>query len=183
MCLRGDESAWGYLYNYVLAIIRSPRFRLRESPEDMAQSIICHLLDKGIDRVKDSRAFRAYVRRVAVNLVLDSFKKKALNTLSLDVQADDDNVAPLDPPSSNPGPEDVAMGVGFVQTLHDEMEKLPEKCQVVLNHYIDYKMGRYDSYSALAAQIGKSIGTLSSQVKRCLDILRRAGAIKIWLEA
>jgi hypothetical protein len=56
MCLRGDESAWAYIYNYVLTIARSPRFRLREAPEDMAQSIVCHLLEKGIDRLHDHRA-------------------------------------------------------------------------------------------------------------------------------
>jgi RNA polymerase sigma factor (sigma-70 family) len=183
MCLRGDESAWGYLYNYVLTIARSPRFRLREAPEDMAQSIVCHLLDKGIDRLQDHRAFRSFVRRVAVNLILDSFKKKDLNALSLDAQTDDACGPRSNPASGHPGPEDMTMGVDLVDTLREEMEKLPEKCRDVLNHYVDYKLGRYGSYKELAAKIGKSIGTLSSQVKRCLDILRAARPLKVWLGA
>lgn len=181
MCLRGDEAAWAYLYNYVLSIARSPRFRLRETPEDMAQSIVCHLLEKGIDRLKDSRAFRAYVRRVSVNLILDSFKRKMLYTQSLDGTPDEQK-APLEPVSHNPGPEDVALGVDFARILQAEMARLPDNCQAVLNHYIDYKMGQYESYKALAAKIGKSIGTLSSQVKRCMDVLRQAEPIRLWLE-
>lgn len=94
MCLRGDEAAWAYLYNYVLSIARSPRFRLRETPEDIAQSIVCHLLEKGIDRLKDSRAFRAYVRRVSVNLILDSFKRKVVYTQSLDGTPDEKKAPP-----------------------------------------------------------------------------------------
>jgi hypothetical protein len=43
-------------------------------------------------------------------------------------------------------------------------------------------MGVYESYKAMATKIGKSIGTLSSQVKRCLDVLRQAGSIRAWLE-
>lgn len=182
MCLRGDEAAWAYLYNYVLSIARSPRFRLREAPEDIAQSIVCHLLEKGIDRLKDSRAFRAYIRRVSVNLILDSFKRKMLYTQSLD-STPDEKKAPLEPVSHNPGPEDVALGVDLARTLQSEMARLPDNCRAVLNHYIDYKMGQYKSYKALAAKIGRSIGTLSSQVKRCLDVLRRAEPIRLWLEA
>jgi RNA polymerase sigma factor (sigma-70 family) len=181
MCLRGDDSAWGYVYRYVLTIARSPRFRLRETPEDMAQSIVCHLLDKGIDRLKDGNAFRAYVRQVAVNQILDSFKKKSVNPVSLDHAPGEGRVAP-DPASPAPGPEEVTIGTSLVRALQTEMGNLPEKCRVVLNHYIDYKMGRYASYKILAAKIGKSIGTLSSQVKRCLDILRKAEPIRIWLE-
>jgi RNA polymerase sigma factor (sigma-70 family) len=182
MCFRGDESAWGYLYNYVLKITRSPRFRLRETPEDMAQSIICHLLDKGIDRLKDHRAFRAYVRRVSVNLIIDSFKKKILNTLSLDAQDTDEKATPIEPVSGKPGPEDVALGTGLVEILQKELKNLPEKCRGVLDLYIDYKMGQYKSYKALAEKVGKTIGTLSSQVKRCLDMLRKAEPLRLWLE-
>ena len=181
MCRRGDEAAWAYLYNYVLCIARSRRFRLREAPEDIAQSVVCRLLEKGIDCIQDSRAFRAYVRRVSLNLILDSLKRKVLFTRSLDGDQDEKK-APLDPVSDNPGPEEVTLGADFARTLESEMARLPDNCRNVLDYYIDYKMGHYKNYKALAEKIGKSIGTLSSQVKRCLDILRRAEPIKLWIE-
>jgi hypothetical protein len=111
MCLRGDESAWAYIYNYVLTIARSPRFRLREAPEDMAQSIVCHLLEKGIDRLHDHRAFRGYVRRVSINLILDSLKRKIPYTMSLDIPPGGDRASLPDPVSDNPGPEDMTLGL------------------------------------------------------------------------
>ena len=181
MCLRGDQAAWKYIYNYVLAIARSPRWRLRETPEDMAQSIVCHLLDKGIERVKTKRAFRSFVRRVAVNFILDSFKGKAFFALSLDMGEDDDERPFPTPAATDPDPESLTMGHEFSEIIDQGIESWPRDAGRYWGAYVDYKMGKYRSYKALAEKFGAGIGTLSSRIKRCLDKLRMIGRIRAWL--
>lgn len=183
MCLRGDESAWEYVYNYVLVIARSPRWYLQDTPEDMAQSIVCHLLSKGIEQVRKQSAFRAYIKRVAVNLILDSFRKKKIVSRSLDSSDYSDNQPYFDPPSNNPGPEEMTFGKEFLQKINSAMRDLSENCRDTLYAYIDYKMGGCDSYKTLADKLGKSIGTLSSLIKRCLDKLRMVEEIRVWLKS
>ena len=181
MCLRGEESAWAYVYNYVLCIARSPRWGLRDTPEDMAQSIVCHLLNQGIDNVRKHTAFRSFVKRVSINFILDSFKKKQI-PLQVGNQTDSDRSEQLpDPPSNNPGPEEMVLSNELARIIGKAIGMLSQKCQVVLNAYVDYKFGYFQSYKALAEHFGKSIGTLSSQVKRCLDQLRGIEEIREWL--
>jgi len=182
MCLRGEESAWEYVYNYVLMISRSPRWRLRDTPEDMAQSIVCHLLKKGIDQVRDQNAFRSFIKTVAVNFILDSFKKNYVKAGSLDSSDYNEGRSDFDVKSGNPGPEDLALEKELNRVLHQAIYSLSKKCQPILEAYIEYKKGRYKSYKVLAEKFGKTIGTLSSQIKRCLDLLRLNDEIRLWLE-
>ena len=183
MCLRGDESAWTYIYNYSLCIARNPRWRLRDSPEDTAQGIVCHLLGKGIDQVKDPNAFRGFVGTLARNFILDSFKKRELPCKSLNggLHEDDDRVH--DPKSHAPGPEELAFENSLLQIIDDGLATLSEQCRNALNGYIDYKMGLYESYGALAQKFQVEVGTLSSKITRCLKQLKQVKTIKAWMEA
>ncbi|HIP39855.1 MAG TPA: sigma-70 family RNA polymerase sigma factor [Desulfocapsa sulfexigens] len=183
MCLRGDESAWAYIYNYALCISRSPRWRLRESPEDTAQGIVCHLLGKGIDQVRDPNTFRGFVRSVAINFIRDSFKKRELQCSSLDSRCNDDNHHGLDPKSHAPGPEELVLENSLLQVIDKGLASLSEQCRTSLTGYIDYKMGFYKSYAALAKEFEIGVGTLSSRVTRCLDQLRQVKTIQGWMEA
>ena len=182
MCLRGDDSAWTYVYRYALAIARSPRWKLRDSPEDMAQSIVCHILTKGLDQVRAPKAFRGFIRRLAVNFILDHLKKKGLSYQSLSGEGPDGEDWEYEPASENPGPEDLFFGSEFFQLLDRATSSLPKKCRDTLKGYRDYKLGEFDSYKSLAKHFGLSIGTLSSQIKRCLDRLLGVKEIKAWLE-
>ena len=182
MCVRGEESAWDYVQRYVLTIAKSPKWQLRESPEDTAQGIVCHLLTKGLEKVNQPKAFRGFIARVAVNFILDKLKGTRVFFESIDAAAADDDRPPLDIEADNPGPEELVLGDGLVLTLKRAIESLSSRCHEVLTAYVDYKNGLYDSYRELAAACGRSIGTLSSQIKRCLDELRQDADIKAWLE-
>ena len=183
MCLRGDDAAWGYIYNYVLKIARSPLWRLRESPEDMAQGIVCHLLGKGIDQVHDPKAFRGFVCAVAKNFIRDSFKKHELQCSSLSDGQDEEDDRGHDPESHAPGPEELVFEDALLLAIKNGLDALSEQCRNTLNIYIDYRMGRYQSYTCFAEKFGVGVGTLSSRVTRCLEKLRQVKTIKIWLEA
>jgi RNA polymerase sigma factor (sigma-70 family) len=183
MCLQGNEGAWRYVFNYVLAVARSPKWRLRDTPEDLAQGIVCRLLER-IDRVREPKAFRGFIRQVAVHFVLDHVRGLRPGLESLDARdpGDDRREVP-EPVSENPGPEDLVLGSSLLQTLQRAVERLAPRCRKAVSAYMDYKAGVYASYKALAKALGKSIGTLSAQIKRCLDELRRVDGIRQWLEA
>lgn len=184
MCLRGDESAWEYIFNYVLCVARDPRWRLTgpNTPEDIAQDVVCRLLTKGIEQVKNKAAFRSFVRTVAINFIRDSFKKKQVLTRSMDNgQSGEDNIS-YDPPSNEPGPEDELAQAKLIEALGEAVNELPDKCRLVLSRYLDYKMGLFDNLAALAETFGEKVGTFSSSVKRCLDKLRCVNTISVWLE-
>ncbi len=181
-CLRGDEGAWGYVYNYVLAIARSPRWNLNDPLEDVAQSVVCHLLGKGLDRVRERKAFRAYVRRMAVNLILDTLKRKQVWTRPLEGTKEGGEPLCRDPQSPEPDPEEATLGGHLSRALERGLESLSEACREVLEAYVDYKLGVFDSYRALADHFGRTVGTLSSTIKRCLDRLRDMPEVKTWLQ-
>lgn len=182
MCLRGDEPAWGFLYNYVRFFVRKLGWDLHESLEDITQGILGHLLEKGIDQLKEQAAFRGYVKRVAVNYILDNEKKKRVKTVSLNDDCDDSETPPIQPVSPGPGPEEQKMGAELGAALTRAINSLAQSCQEVLEAYIDYKMGVYKDYQSLAAALGKAVGTVSSQVKRCIDQLRMHQPLREWLE-
>lgn len=184
MCLRGDETAWGYIYNYVLCVARDPHWQMAapNAPEDIAQDVVCRLLTKGIDRVDNTAAFRGFVRRVTVNLILDTLKKRRVPTSSIENSRADEEKMSYDPPSTAPGPEELLEHATLLEDLGKAIGGLPDKCSSVLNSYIEYKMGLFGSLSALAEAVGIGVKTLSSRVKRCLDQLRFEDKISVWLE-
>jgi RNA polymerase sigma factor (sigma-70 family) len=178
MCVRGDESAWRYLYNYVVKILRAGQWRLPVEVEDMAQQILCHLLAGSIDKVKHKHAFRAFVRRVAVNQVLDTLKKKRLMVVSYDREdVHREKIFACAAPAG-PGPEEAAMGNCAAGSIEKALARLSDGCREVLSAYIDYKLGMIENYQALARQFGETMGTISSRINRCLGKLKQMPEIR-----
>jgi len=170
MCLRGEEEAWAYVYNLVLGICRWPRWNLRDSAEDLAQAIVLFLLEKGLKECREKPSFRAFVRKVAVNKILDSFKTpsrlwKRKWASATSPQADITDRLP----STDPLPEDVLMKKAAFEIVQRVFEKIPRMCREVLTEYFRYKMGFYESYNELSKVLHRPIGTISAQVRRCLD--------------
>ncbi|MEW5914728.1 MAG: RNA polymerase sigma factor [Thermodesulfobacteriota bacterium] len=177
MCAAGDESAWEYVYNYVLSVARWPRWGPRESPEDLAQAIVLHLLEKGMRQVRQPAAFRGYIRRVAVNKILDSFKKRIPDGPRLDApQGEDDDSPVLELASPNPDPEAQVMDRDLLAKVGAALLSLPDYCRRVLPQYFRLRLGIIASYQELSKILGSPVGTISAQVRRCLDyVLRQPG--------
>jgi len=178
MCIQGNDMAWHYLYNYVRKIIRSKGLRLLEDPEDMAQNIICHLLSGAIDKVKEKQAFRSFVKTVAVNKVLDSFKKKQVSTFSYDAEDAFTEQIFFEDGTNNPGAEERMISNSTAKIIHNALKTLSDKCEMILSGYIEYKMGIIENYKVLAQNFGETIGTISSRINRCLEKLKNQADIK-----
>lgn len=183
-CLQGDMDAWKYVYGYVAKIVRASRWNLSgpEARDDQAQEIVCHLLDRGLEKVREPAAFKGYIRMVAINRILDGFRKKCLKTISIDIGTGDDRPV-IEPVCPRPGPVTLTRQRCLLETINEAIATLSEKCKSTLNGYIAYKQGDYQDYATLAGKLQVSVGTLSSRVNRCLAELRQISTVKYWLEA
>lgn len=178
MCVRGEESAWHYLYNYIRKIIVKKQGRYSEPVDDMAQNVVCHLLNGAIDRVRDKAAFRGFVRRVTVNLLLDDVKKRRILTLSYDQEETPVDMERFDGPQSLFSPEDQSIAGSTVGLIRRVLGQMSEKCRQVLARYMEYQMGGIKNYQELAKIFGEPVGTVSSRINRCLIKLKNRQEIK-----
>jgi len=172
MCLRGEEEAWGYVYHYLLSIVRWPRWQLYDAPEDMAQTVVESLIAGKIGKVRTPQAFRAFLRQVAINAIKDHFKKMSHPIRRTQPLATDDpDRRPIDPPDSDPDPEARSMSKDLLQLVDRLLDELPRYCRRTLTHYFAKIMGFIKDYQELADILDQSVSTTSVQVKRCLDLL------------
>src|SRR4030067_2017746 len=81
MCVRGDEGAWQYMYNFILKICRWEKCNLRDEPEELAQEITLHLIEKALGKVNHKNKFRSFVKTMTINKIKDSFKKPSMHSI------------------------------------------------------------------------------------------------------
>jgi len=180
MCLRGDQGAWTFIYNYVLAICRWKKWNLRDDPQDLAQAIVIHLIEKGIDNLRDEKAFLAFVKRLAVNHILDSFKTPNPRMCSLDQpqkdgKGDEYNEEYPDPKSSL---EQEAELREMIEVIDRYFCRIPKYCRSVLTCYFQMKLGLYQDYQEISRVLKSPVGTISAQVRRCLNAFIRIKEIR-----
>jgi len=173
LCEKGDEPAWAYLFSYVHGITRWKRWNLGSNAEDIVQNVMLTLIEKGIRMVKDHKNFRAFVKRVTINKILDSYKTPETTALP-----DDDR---HDYALKTIGKENPEHNASEKKMIHEEIvtlslkiiRELPQYCQELMKTYLDYQLGLVSSYQEIADTLKLSINTVSVQIKRCLDQLRR----------
>lgn len=174
-CCKMDQTAWAYLYNYVLSITRWPRWNLGHESEDIAQTVALSLMEKGLELLKEETSFRSFVKRVTVNRILDHYKKKKGVPLSSEGQVMDKSgknpQATLG--SSDPGPEDHVGARGALSVFLSILKDLPEYCRRVIKRYMAYQMGEILSYEEMAQGLNLSVSTVGVQIKRCKDMIRQ----------
>lgn len=183
MCLSGDESAWGYIYNFILQITRWPKWDLRDAPEDLAQSITLFLMEEGIHKVRIKSSFRSFVKKVAVNKILDSFKTTTAVKKSLDdpITAHNGESLTAQYPMNSSSPEEIAMGKDLLETIGRVLKRMPDYCASVLREFFNYKLGYIEDYSELSTILNRPIGTISAQIRRCLNLLSKQKEIRDYL--
>lgn len=173
MCVVGDEGAWCYLYNYILIICRWRKWGLRLEPEDLAQQIVLHLIEKALKKVKERSKFRNFVKVMAINKIKDSFKSSTSREESIEKSIKKENGETFTPEFADPRPlhEKVVMNLEIVSIIDAAILKLPESCQKVVREYLKLKMGFYKDYEELSKVLRMHIPTISSKVRRCLNKL------------
>lgn len=176
-CCQGDEEAWRYLYGYVLSIARWSRWELGDTAEDVAQAVLVGLMERGLSMVRSADSFRKFVKRVTVNRVLDHFRaghvrfRKRLVAGTKDDQAEDEPLKSY--PDSEPSVEERVAHRRDLDRWRGLVDDLPSYCKSVLGAYMEYRLGLLESYREIARRVGRPLNTVSVQIKRCLEQLRR----------
>lgn len=185
MCVVGDEGAWCYVYNYILVICRWKKWDLRVEPEDLAQQIVLHLIEKALKQVKEKSKFRNFVKKAAINKIKDSFRLKIVHVQSIErsVKTKNGEEIAVDPVDPKPSHENAFMDLEMVSIIDAAILKLPVPCQRVLQEYLKFKMGLYGNYGELSRVLKMHIPTISSRVTRCLNKLLALKEIKELIES
>ena len=177
-CCQGDEEAWGYLYGYVLSVARWPQWGLGGSAEDVAQTVLLQLMEKGLGMVRSADAFRSFVKRSTINRVHDHHRAGEVRfrhrgrPLGAEERPDAD---PVDSrPDRGPTVESKVLAGRDLARWSPLIEGLPGYCKGVLQAYMEYKLGLLESYREIAERLGRPLNTISVQIKRCLEHFRRA---------
>ena len=172
MCHAGDEGAWQYMYNYILTICKWGKWNLRDDPEEMAQGVTMHLIEKAIKKVKEKDKFRPFVKTMTVNKIKDSFKT-ARPDASLDDSVKNKRGDEFVPEHADDRPTHGAVleSIETVSVIEKAVLALPAACRNVVQEYLNYKTGMYKDYKELSSVLGMPVPTISAKVRRCLDKL------------
>lgn len=128
--------------------------RDRADAEDVTIETLLTAFERGGD-VRDERALRAWLLRVATNQAL-GLKRRSVRVVRLDTVPD------------RAGPDDVGMTSSTRLALLDGVAELPLQIRaaLVLRYYADL------SVDEVAATLGKSPNTIKAQLQTALDRLR-----------
>ena len=74
-CVDGDEMAWNYVYNYLLAYLRQTGTPESDA-QDLAQETIRYCLDRGLKFIRKPKAFKKVLRMKARALFLDQYRAR-----------------------------------------------------------------------------------------------------------
>lgn len=178
MCAEGDEGAWQYMYNYILTICKWKKWDLKDGPDELAQEIILHLIEKAIKKLDKKDSFRAFVKMVTINKIKDSFKIPPMQSIDDPVRSRKGEE--FVPEYSDPRPlqDTVLTNLEIVSVIDKAIGKLAKECQRVVNEYLKFKLGLYDDYKELSSVLKMPVPTISSKVTRCLEKLTQFKEIK-----
>jgi len=179
MCKGGDEDVWQYVYNYILTICKWNKWDLDDEPEELAQTITMHLIEKAINKVKEKKKFRNFLKVMTINKIKDSFKSPKI-TESIDKPRRSKKGEEFVPEYADPAPlhDSVLMNLEISSVIDAAIKKLSETCQKIVTEYFNFKLGVYEDYKELSKVLKMPVPTISSSVRRCLNSLIEFKEIK-----
>ncbi|BAT19320.1 MULTISPECIES: RNA polymerase sigma factor [Asaia] len=153
-CLR--QSVWTSLHE------RIRRQNRRNDTDDLLQTALMHLFERGLDGIEHPEA---YVLRAARNLAIDRTRREArLRVGSLD---DDTSAEPV---CAAPGPERIVLGREQLRRVRTAFNALdPRTARIFLMHRLDDL-----TYSQIAAALSLSVSTIEKSMARALAHLAMA---------
>lgn len=173
LCMAGNDLAWRNLFTWCR---NKAAKMLPAEAEGVAQQVCLKLLEGGLQRVQNPKAFLGYVSRAVSNEVVNRLRARK-GDLSLDQPTAMSDGEGLDLAQRLDGqadaPDEQAMARLMLAKLGQAMDQLPEYCRGVMRLYVHYRMGLVTSYKEMAGLLQVSVNTLGVQIKRCLDQLRR----------
>jgi DNA-directed RNA polymerase specialized sigma24 family protein len=89
---------------------------------------------------------------------------------SLDVSGDEDAPRPVEPVDAGPLADEYCADLERAQILRSALAELPERCQTILNEFLQEESS--DNYRDIARRLQIPIGSIGPTRARCLAQLR-----------
>ena len=157
-CKKQDLKAQEELYKkfsgilFAVCLKYSPNYH---EAEDNLQDAFLKIFQR-IEQFKNKGSFEGWMKRVAINTVLQKYRKKKIFHLSNEEQIEEEEVVEVD---NNQVPLDFLLKI---------VQELPDRYQLVFTMYVldDY------SHKEIADSVGISVGTSKSNLARAMGILK-----------
>ena len=176
-CRGGDNEAWDALFDKHYSVVARFVFQFsaelsHEDTEEICQETFLSVV-RSLGSFQGKSSFQTWLLRIAANKAMDyrqktQAMKRGGNAIhvSLDGARNSDE-PPIDPPSSRPGPDAVALSAETCQLVRQSLDRLGETCREIieLRYYGDL------SYDEIAAELRLNPKTVSSRLSKCLDQL------------
>ena len=157
-CKKQDLKAQEELYKkfsgilFAVCLKYSPNYH---EAEDNLQDAFLTIFQR-IEQFKNKGSFDGWMKRVAINTVLQKYRKKKIFHLSNEEQIEEEEVVEVE---NNQVPLDFLLKI---------VQELPDRYQLVFTMYVldDY------SHKEIADSVGISVGTSKSNLARARGILK-----------
>ncbi|GIV21110.1 MAG: ECF-family RNA polymerase sigma factor [Armatimonadota bacterium] len=170
----GDVDAFGELYQrthrriyqYIRQMVPTP-----EDAEDLMQEVYLRAWS-GLQGLHASEAFWVWLHRIARNAVLDSRKRKQLNSVSLESAFTDDEdgeTEPVEVADWSGNPEQIVLSEATQEAVRQAVRSLPESHREVVTMYYLEDM----EIAEVAQVLGVPKNTVLSRLARAREALRR----------
>jgi len=158
--LAGDREAFRALvenYSGVVYRIAYGMTRNAESAQDAVQEVFYRAY-RGLEKFDREQPFGAWIRRIAVNYLLDQRKKKRTPTVSMTAEDNQE----IDAPDESENPRDRWMKEERQTAVLQALQRLPEKYRMILT------LRHFDnlSYEEIADTLAMPLGTVTTQIHR-----------------
>jgi RNA polymerase sigma-70 factor (ECF subfamily) len=157
-CKKQNLKAQEELYNkfsgilFAVCLKYSPNYH---EAEDNLQDAFLTIFER-IEQFKGKGSFEGWMKRIAINTVLQKYRKKKIFHLSNEEQIEEEEVVEVE---NNQVPLDFLLKI---------VQELPNRYRLVFNMYVldDY------SHKEIADSVGISVGTSKSNLARARGILK-----------
>jgi RNA polymerase sigma factor (sigma-70 family) len=168
MCRRGDPKAYTALYNEHAPAVYSTILRLIEhtaEAEDVLQETFVAAF-KGINGLKETGGFRAWIKRIAINKSIDLVRKRKLKFVELEttwIKEEEEEAI------------DEAAFEYTLDAVTDAIERLPDGYRTIFNLFAIENV----SHAEIARMLGMEHTTVRTQYHRAkhkiLNMLKEGG--------
>ena len=171
-CQKGERSAQKALYEIFAPRMMGVCLRYTgdyQTAEDFLQDGFIKVFEK-IDKFRFEGSFEGWMRRIMVNLIIESFRKKKIKTeLTEEFPEPEDVDSELELNSAEPSLNELLELIG----------QLPERYRLVFNLYVLEEQ----THDEIARQLGISTGTSKSNLSRARRWLQERLVEKQKMEA
>lgn len=160
-CIKKNQKAQKTLYDFLSAKLYAMCLRYANSPDEAQEYLQLGAIQifQNLDKFDLGNPFIPWAKRVAVNEIFKTFRKKSVLTESGDI---DDHY------EISGDSEATIEGQFTLQELKDLIDKLPEKKKIVFNLYV---IEGYN-HNEIGELLGISAGTSKSQLAKAKATIR-----------